>query len=458
MTYPRRRSVGRASDALTGTEEADVRTTAGTQDSGARGRRRAALSVSTVLLAVGAVLVAGCDSLLEVELPGEVAEDSLQNPELADAMVSGAVADFECAYNNYTFGSAAHSDEFIPSSGNLVQRNWSSRRITSSFDNYVNGACEENGFGLWSTLQTARFQAEDVFSRLEGFSDGEVADRTGKMAEMSAYAGYAYALFGEGFCQVRFDGGPTLDPGESLATAEERFTRAIDLAEQAGDDEILNMARVGRARVRLDMGEAQQAIEDAELVPEGFEKTARRDGPSPSLDRRWNKGFEFFVNIGHHSVAPAFRDLEWEGVPDPRVPVQDAGQPGFDGVTPLWTTAKYPARSTDIPLATWEEAQLIIAEAAGGQRAADIINDLHERAGLPGYDPDTDVTPGPTDDEILNHVLQERSRELFQEGGHRLNDMLRHGIPFLSGLDPTGQPYGGSTCYPLPTVEQQDQG
>lgn len=457
MTHPMRRSAGGTREALTGTEEADVTTTEEQETTG-RGRLRAALSAPAALLAVGAVLLAGCDSLLDVELPGRVPEDSLQNPELADAMVSGAVADFECAYNNYTFGSAAHSDEFIPASGNLVQRNWSSRRITASFDNYVNGACEENGFGLWTTLQTARFQADDVFSRLEGFSDGEVADRTRKMALMSAYAGYAYTFFGETFCRVRFDGGPILDPGESLVTAEERFTRALDLAEQAGDDEILGMARVGRARARLDMGKPQQAIQDAELVPEGFEKVARRDGPAPSLERRWNKGFEFFVNIGHHSVAPAFRGLEWEGVPDPRVPVEDAGRPGFDGVTPLWTTSKYPARSSDIPLATWEEAQLIIAEAAGGQRAVDIINDLHARAGLPGYDPDEDVTPGPTDDEILNHVLQERSRELFQEGGHRLNDMLRHGIPFLSGLDPTGQPYGGSTCYPLPEVEQQGQG
>lgn len=444
-----------ARDALNGTEEADVSTTDERHCSGGRRRRRAAPPLPVALLAVGMALLAGCDSLLDVELPGEVPEESLDDPELAGEMVNGAVADFECAYNNYTFGSAAHSDEFIPSSGNLVQRNWSSRRITSSFDNYVNGSCEGNGFGLWTTLQTARFQADDVASRLEGFSDEDVADRTGKLATVAAYGGYAYTLFGEGFCQVRFDEGPILDPGESLQTAEERFTRAIDLAQQAGDDVILNMARVGRARVRLDMGRPQEAVADAELVPEGFEKVAERDGPSPSLDRRWNKGFEFFVSLDHHSVAPAFRDLEWEGVADPRVPVEDADELGHDGVTPLWVTTKYPARSSDIPLATWEEAQLIIAEAEGGQRAVDIINDLHDRAGLPEYDPNDDVTPGPTDDEILNHVLQERSRELFQEGGHRLNDMLRHGIPFLSGLDPTGQPYGESTCYPLPTLEQE---
>ncbi len=454
-----RRPASGTRDAPKGTEEADVRRT---EDRGTGARRRGTRPLLSVgLLALGVAFLAGCDSLLDVELPGQVPEESLEDPELADAMVSGVVADFECAYNNYTFGAAAHSDEFIPSSGNLVQRNWSSRRITASFDNYVNGTCEGNGFGLWTTLQTARFQADDVFDRLEGFSDEEVADRTGKMATVSAYGGYAYTLFGEGFCQVRFDGGPVLEPVESLELARDRFGRAIGLAQQAGDDEVLGMARVGLARTLLDLGgdqNLQAAIDTAELVPEGFEKLALRDGPSPSLDRRWNKGFEFFINIGHHSVAPEFRGLEWEGVEDPRVPVEDAGQFGFDGVTPLWITTKYPARSSDIPLATWEEAQLIIAEASvrlgDPGRAEAIIDDLHARAGLPDYDPAEDTTPGPTDDEVLNHVLQERSRALFQEGGHRLNDMLRHGIPFLSGLDPTGQPYGEATCFPLPVAEE----
>lgn len=411
-----------------------------------------------VLLVLGAGVLLGCDSLLEVELPGQVPEDALDDPSRANTLVTGVVADFECAFNNYTFGSSAHSDEFIPSSGNFVQRSWSTRQVSADFSNYVSGSCAGNGFGLWTPLHTARFQAEDVFERLDGFPDADVEDRTGKMATVSAYAGYAYTLFGEGFCQVAFDGGSAVAPETSLQIAEERFTRALDLAQQAGDTDILNMARVGRARVRLDLGDLQGAIDDADDVPESYAKMAVRDGPSPSLDRRWNKGFEDFVNVGHHSVAPAFRDLQWNGENDPRVEVEDAGRFGFDGVTPLWTATKYPARSTDIPLATWEEAQLIIAEAAARtndpDRAVGIINDLHARAGLPPYDPSTDETPGPTGNEVLDHVLQERSRELFHEGGHRLNDMLRHDIPFLSGLDPTGQPYGETTCYPLPSVEQ----
>ncbi|MGH7540513.1 MAG: RagB/SusD family nutrient uptake outer membrane protein [Gemmatimonadota bacterium] len=409
-------------------------------------------------LTVVMAAVAGCDSLLEVDLPGQVPEGVLDDPGLAVTLVNGVIADFECAYNNYTFGSSAHSDEYIPSSGNLVQRTWSTRNISSSFANYVSGTCSGNGFGLWTTLHTARFQAEDAFERLSSFPDSEVEDKTAKLATVSAYAGYAYTLFGEGFCEVRFDGGPVAQPAASLATADERFTRAIDLAQQAGDQDILNMALVGRARARLDAGDLSGAILDAEQVPDGFVKMAERDGPALSLDRRWNKGFEFFVSTGHHSVAPGFRGLEWKGIPDPRVPVEDAGRLGHDGTTPVWITTKYPERTTDIELATWTEAQLIIAEAStrsgDDARAVAIINDLHVRAGLPPFDPVADVVAGPTANNVLNMVLLERSRELFQEGGHRLNDMLRYDIPFFTGNDPIGQPYGTATCYPFPDVEK----
>lgn len=411
-----------------------------------------------VLFAAGAIALTGCDSLLDVDLPGQVPEEALADPGLANTLVVGVIADFECAYNNYTFGSSAHSDEYLPSSGNFVQRTWSTRLIPAS-DNYVTGTCEGNGFGLWTPIHTARFQAEDVFARLQEFPAGEVEDLDAKLATVSAYAGYAYTLLGEGFCEVVIDAGPIMQPSAVLAIAEERFGRAIQLAQQAGDQDLENMALVGRARVRLDLENFQGAVADAEQVPGGYEKVASRDGPSPSLERLWNKGFEDFANIGHHTVNTTFRALVWKGTPDPRVPVEDAGRFGFDGVTPLWFTTKYPERATDIPLATWEEAQLIIAEASARSgdpgRAVQIINDLHARAGIPPYDPAVDQTEGPTGDEVLNHVLQERSRELFQVGGHRLNDMLRHGIPFLSGLDPTGQPYGETTCYPLPPVEAQ---
>lgn len=399
----------------------------------------AALAVG---LATGSM---ACESILEVELPGDVTEEALDDPALAQILVNSVIGDFECAYNNYTFGSSAHSDEMWHSSGNLTNRNWGQRKITDTFGNYVTGSCGGAGFGLWTPLHTARFQAEDVYERLSAFED--VEDLESKLATVLTYGGFTYTLLGEGFCSVTIDGGDPMEPEAVLGIAEDRFESAVQLAQTAGDQQMLNAARVGLARVRLDLGDYAGARQAAEQVEEGFVLNATR---SDAFGYRENKGFTNFFEAGHHTVAPAFRDLEWKGVPDPRVNVTDQGRFGFDGVTQLWSSDKWTSRSTPIPIATWEEAQLIVAEAAANTgdegTAVDIINDLHDRAGLPEYDPDTD---GP----VMDHIIQERSRELFQEGGHRLNDMLRLGLPFFEGEDHIGGTYGDTTCYPLPLVE-----
>jgi hypothetical protein len=386
-----------------------------------------------------------CENLLEVELPGDVTEDALNNPALADILVNSVIADFECAYNNYNFGASAHSDEMWHSSGNLSHRNWGQRKITSTFGEYVSGSCGGNGFGMWTNLHKARFQSEDVFNRITAFEG--IEERDSKLATVRTYGGFLYTYFGETFCQVTIDGGAPLEPVAVLAIARERFESAIQLAQSAGNTEMLNAARAGLARVLLDLGDYAGARAAAEQVPAGFVFVATR---SDDFSYRRNKGRTEFVENRHHTVAPGFRGLEWKGVPDPRVNVIDTGGPGFDGVTPLWTSDKWPERSTPVPIASWEEAQLIIAEAAAqtgdAATAVGIINDLHDRAGLPPYVPATD---GP----VMDHIIQERSRELFQEGGHRLHDMLRFDLPFFEGTDHIGGTYGNTTCFPLPLVE-----
>jgi hypothetical protein len=99
-------------------------------------------------------------------------------------------------------------------------------------------------------------------------------------------------------------------------------------------------------------------------------------------------------------------------------------------------------------LATWDEAQLIIAEAEGGVTAVMIINMFHDRAGLPPF---VSIDEG----EIRQHVIEERRRELFLES-HHLGDIIRYNLE----LEPaTGTPfskggtYGTTTCLPLPEVE-----
>jgi hypothetical protein len=162
--------------------------------------------------------------------------------------------------------------------------------------------------------------------------------------------------------------------------------------------------------------------------------------------RRENRLFNVTIRNSFLSVAPAYRNLTIGTAADTRVRAVNANRAGQDGVTPQWNQQKYTSGTARIPLASWEEAQLIIAEARGGQAARDAINRLRTKYNLPlltGNEPGT----------ILSQVIEERRRQLFSEG-HRLGDMLRHDIPFPTGTNHKGQTYGPTTCLPLPDQER----
>ncbi|MDQ3387983.1 MAG: RagB/SusD family nutrient uptake outer membrane protein, partial [Gemmatimonadota bacterium] len=146
--------------------------------------------------------------------------------------------------------------------------------------------------------------------------------------------------------------------------------------------------------------------------------------------------------------GPSYRNLTVGGVADPRVRVVDTGKTATDG-TRIWLQNKYAGLATPLPLATGDEAQLILAEAEGGQTAVGIINGLRTRAGLPLFSSSNPAA-------IQAQIIEERRRELFLEG-HHLGDIIRYnlaltpatGTPFAKGGT-----YGNTTCLPLPNVER----
>jgi hypothetical protein len=408
-------------------------------------RARRVLGVAVLALGLGA-----CSQLLDVTIPGEIDARDLDNPQLARSLVVSALGEFECAYNAYTNGVSILSEEYWISSGWRNYNIWGARLEDlrrwggTCLDNLGNG----DALGFWQALSRARFQADDVFARIEAFDAADLSmDRTQTMAQLAAYGGYAYTLLAEAYCEMAIDGGPLMTPAEVLGRAEERFTTAQQLAQQAGDDQIRNMALVGRARVRLNLGRDAEAAADAELVSPGFVINATHSTVTP---RRQNRIYLNTHRNEYLTVSPAYRDLQVDGVADPRVPVENTNRPGEDGSTPLWLQQKYPSPTSPLRIASWVEAQLIIAEARLGQTAVDRINAVRDLHGLPHYAP---ANVG-NDQEVLAQVLEERRREFFSEGGHRYNDMLRHGLPFPTGQNHKGEPYGDITCLPLPDQER----
>ncbi len=265
------------------------------------------------------------------------------------------------------------------------------------------------------------------------------------MGTMAAYAGFSYVLLGEGFCEMAIDQGPLMTRDQVLQEAEARFDQAISLAESAGDTGLRDLALAGRARTRLNLGNMDGAAADAERIPEGFvwhSEYSTVDG------RRENRIYN--LNRRNHNLGVDWRryaDLEVEGVPDHRVPVEDSGELGSDNQSPHCYQLKFPTPETPIPLASWEEAQLILAEARPSEAVA-AINRIRASEGLPAFDPE----PG---EDLLEAVLEERRRQLFSEG-QRYNDMLRHGIEFPQGTNHKGQSYGPITCMPLPDQERNN--
>jgi hypothetical protein len=393
---------------------------------------------------VAGVCLGGCDTnrILDVQFPGQIPTEQINDPSLAAVLVRSVIGDFECAYSNYMSGSSVHSDEYETANSNVPLANWGERTITADENDYAIGTCEGN-FGMNLTLHTARFQAEDVANRLSGWTDQQVPGRASLLAQTKIYGAYAYLLMGEGFCEVAVDGGPAQPPTAALTLAETRFAEGLALAQQANNTDMLSLGRVGMARAKMDLKKWSEAAQFASQVTAGYTKNVDRGLEST---RRWNKLWRLAEQVGAYTVAPAYRTMN-----DPRVLVADAGRGAFNSEVRLWVTRKYTGLTSPMRLASSIEANLIQAEALAQQNqipeAMALINARRAAVGLPALAATTQA-------EAINHVIDERRKELSFEGGHRLNDLLRYQIAWKVGSNPfTNRNYGTTTCWPHPTRE-----
>ncbi len=397
-------------------------------------------------LVLAAQLLTACQGVLDVSLPGNVSASALDAPSLAPTLVDGTQADFECAFTQYVESTALWSNEVLNASGGAEVVGWSARftRPEAGTAQCPTVTSNRGQFTPYLPLQVARGQAEFALTKLNAFTDAQVPGRSLLIARAALYDGFSYVMLSEGYCQVAVDNGPLLTPVQGLALAEKQFTDAITAAKAAGSSgtAILNAALVGRARVRIELGNKPGADADAIQIPAGFVYTATY---ATAPVRRRNTTMEDINLKFHLSVAPAYRGLTVGGIADPRVIASDAKRVGIDAVTPEWIQGKYTAPDSPLPLATWDEAQLIMAEAEGGQGAVDAINRLRTKYNLPQY---TGGTPA----EIMTQIIEERRRTLWLDG-HQISDHLRFNIPFATGVDQKGVRYNNETCIPLPLSE-----
>jgi len=408
-------------------------------------------------VALVSVFIVACNTsdLLRVRTPNAVSASIYGDPANATLMVNSVIGDFECAFGGYVLAEALATDEMHDAT--YSNRDWNIDRrddgVTSGL--YGTSACTTIT-GVYTPLSTARQEADAAIAALKHWTDAQVPNRSTLLAEANLYAGFSYAALGMSMCQAAFDRGPLVGQSGMFGLAESRFSDAITAAQVAGPTNILIAAYAGRARVRLFQHNLTGAIADAQLVPPGFVFNANMDATNA---RRYNHVFEAIATEGNATVEVSSRALETEnGEIDPRSATLKLATPSGDGLQTIYIPAKYYASSLTageaipMPITTYEEAQLIIAEAEGGASAVNIINTLRAAVNLAPYHGATDPTS------ITSLIASERQRVLFFEG-FRAFDIERFALPLVP---PIGSPYiqggvyGATVCFPLPDIERDN--
>lgn len=421
------------------------------------------IPLALLALAAGASACSEITSLKQ-ENPGLLSVETLYVPANAPLLVNGAIGDLECAYSRYVVGSGLFTDELTVAISQTANFDYDARRLNTNATYGTNNCGSPSPSssqqpGIYTPLSTARATGDTAAARLEGWTDAQVPNRQRLLGQAYAYAGYSLTLLGEGMCSAAINLGPEIQPPALFAEAVARFTRSIAAAAVANDATTLNLARVGRARALLDLGGASNlaaAAADAALVPATFVVNTSPDAVNA---RRQNTVFTTISQSAFTTVDPAYRNVAVPGgtTQDPRVAVTDLARNGTATGSRLFIPTKDNAITAPIRLASYAEAQLVIAENAAAtgdvNGAVTAINNARARtAGLPAY-----VAPaGATAADVKSQVIEERRREFFVEG-HRLGDMRRYGLAFAPAAGAAyqyGGVYGTQTCFPLPDVER----
>ncbi len=409
------------------------------------------------LMAAGAlVTLSACEvtkNPLEVESSSRIPAGDVETASNAQLLVDGAIADFECAFASYVVQSGTVGEELVYAQ-QTADRVPSDRRNTLPTDTrYSNSGC--TALGIYGPLQIARASSENVLGYLKGWTDAEVpGNRTRLISVAAAYAGYSRLLLGEGFCTMAFS---RINPDRSIQyggeikrdsvfrSAVNLFTEAITAAAATSNTETLHMAYLGRARAKLNLGDYVGAKADAQQVPAGYLKNATY---SATVARRNNLvwGDNAAAN-NSSSVGEPYRSMG-----DARVPVTIGTSTSATRIRHYYQT-KYTTNAAPIPLATYDEAQLIIAEAdirAGSLATAlPILNASRTRGGQTAF-------TGTTQAQYLAELVDQRRRELFLES-HHLGDVIRLNIaiqPAAGTAYHFGGNYGTQLCFPLPSSER----
>lgn len=407
-------------------------------------KRRKWSRVRPALLAVaGMVGVAGCDvGLLDVDDSAIIVPSDLDaaGPSAIPTLTNGVVGAYHEAVDGIVRYSGLLADEMILA-GTFPSRTQVDNRRILPTNNQL-------GEEVYIPLHQARFQADTTAHQFEQkledpeFSDAIPELRRG-IAMARLYGGFTRLWLGELYCWSILTGmfpetAPVL-PDQRIAEALEFLEAAEAEAEAIGLVDIRLAAVVGQARANLWLGNFERAAELAAAVPRGWRYRAEYSANNPD---QYNEVYAFTWGdtelirwtVGDGSI-PQRGSEQWpylgEFIGLNLITYRPPGFSAFVGAIPVARQNLYHQPQSDILVASWTEAALILAEVAVRDMetsvAQAILNDLRSdysgwaalEWGITPPDPENELAQIELTGDItldLGAVVAERARELWLTG------------------------------------------
>ena len=387
-----------------------------------------------------AFVAAGCGDLFDVQNPGSLTTDQLDEPDLVNALANTPEAEVCDAWDSMVAANALQSDDitFIGSFTFTELHMWGHMQGYNATQNSV-----------FNSMATARWIAEDVTDRLKANNPSHALIQNGVY-----WGAFARVALADHFNSVPFDGGAAQTPAavlegtlalfdEVVAGSPDVNLRAAALGSKA---RVLRSLYFERGMQGADFTAAMAAAEAALAMKSDFSFVCHYAAP----------GSQNSLNTYHRNILNVVLDPRniaildpVGGLRDPRIdigPAEVAAPPPHTGQVHRFF--KYPGLDADLPASRWAEARLILAEgnllAGNLPEAVSQINLVRAAAGLPAF--------ASTDAAAIDTQLKYERRLEFIVEGRRLQDHRYYGnVPWQ--WDDVTRAMGTDRRWPLSAEE-----
>ena len=416
----------------------------------------------SVLLTFGTI---SCDSIVEVVDPDIVTPESLNSEAGIQTLRAGSLGDLSVAMSGSAAGHGATTGLIVMSglmsdeydySGTFPTRREADTRILQN----TNFSMER----IYGNMHKARAGAEATVDLAVGF--GGVPDVE---SEMQSVVGFIYVMFAETHCGAvpfsKVNEAGEIEYGMPQTTSE-MFNNAISWFDQAlvsgsGNPTLTNLAKVGKARALLGLGQIGAAASEVASVPTDFVYNIEHSDNS----RRQENGIYIMSTVRRQfSIADGKggNGLMYRSANDPRTPWDGGTEFGQDDITLYYNQLKYTDSNAPVVLASGIEARLIEAEAAANSDDATTVQNIHNalRATMGLADLDLSGMSGET---LRMAHFDERAFWLYSTG-HRHGDLRR--LVDVYGMSPAdvfpwgayfkGGEYSSQLVFPVPESESNN--